>query len=187
MTMKRWHLPAFVIAALVTLLLLNGIVWQHEQTLKHGRAVLLQLRPVDPRSLMQGDYMALDYQLTQQVGQLLSTTDATAGEGQALAVMLNADADGVAQLLRIAKAGEQAQNDEIRLRLKWENGGARLPSQSYFFAEGEGARFAKARYAIFRVANDGTALLAGLADEQRQPIADRVDKPSSSPAGVGGS
>ncbi|AMP00421.1 GDYXXLXY family protein [Collimonas arenae] len=185
--MKRWHLPAFVIAAVATLLLLNGIVWQHEQTLKHGRAVLLQLRPVDPRSLMQGDYMALDYQLTQQVGQLLSTTNATAGEGQALAVMLRADADGVAQLQRIAKAGEQAQSDEILLRLKWENSGARLPSQSYFFAEGEGARFAKARYAIFRVANDGTALLSGLADEQHLPIADRIDKSGVSQAGARGS
>ncbi|WP_035052834.1 GDYXXLXY domain-containing protein [Andreprevotia chitinilytica] len=181
----NWRKPAFIVAALVTLLLLNGIVWRHEYTLSHGRMVLLPLRPVDPRSLMQGDYMALEYQLTQQVSSVLSfsgiPSDTTEpprpfipGEGDTLHAMLKPDANGVAQLVRFGNEALQPRADEIMLRVKWGEDGARLPSHSYFFAEGEGARFAKARFAIFRVASDGSALLAGLADEQRQPIPDRV-------------
>ncbi|MFX7329222.1 GDYXXLXY domain-containing protein, partial [Acinetobacter baumannii] len=34
---------------------------QKEMLLKEGQLVLLPLAPVDPRSLMQGDYMALRY------------------------------------------------------------------------------------------------------------------------------
>lgn len=181
--MMRWRLPLFVIAALATLLLLNGIVWRHEQTLAHGQAILLPLRPVDPRSLMQGDYMALDYQLTQQLDTALADARTSPLAGQALTAILGTDASGIAQFLRIAKPGEQAQTGEILLRLKWDNNGARLPSHSYFFAEGEGARFAQARYAIFRVAGDGTALLAGLADEQRQTIPDTIKKPAATTGG----
>lgn len=174
--MMRWRLPLFIIAALITLLFLNGIVWRHEQTLAQGRAILLPLRPVDPRSLMQGDYMALDYQLTQQLTNELVVAKTPPTPGQALDVLLGTDADGVAQFLRIAQAGEQPQTGETLVRLKWEDNGAHLPSSSYFFAEGEGARFAQARYAIFRVASDGTALLAGLADQQHQAIPDRIKK-----------
>ena len=175
--MMRWRLPLFIIAALITLLFLNGIVWRHEQTLAQGRAVLLPLRPVDPRSLMQGDYMALDYQLTQQLTHDLMAAPPAAG--QALAVVLGTDNDGVAQFLRMAKPGEQLPASETLVRLKWEDNGAHLPSNSYFFAEGEAARFAQARYAIFRVASDGTALLAGLADERHATIPDRIKTPAT--------
>ncbi|AMP14230.1 GDYXXLXY domain-containing protein [Collimonas pratensis] len=175
--MMRWRLPLFIIAAVITLLFLNGIVWRHEQTLAQGHAVLLPLRPVDPRSLMQGDYMALDYQLTQQLTHDLMAAPPAAG--QALAIVLGTDSDGVAQFLRMAKPGEQLPAGETLVRLKWEDNGAHLPSNSYFFAEGEATRFTQARYAIFRVASDGTALLAGLADERHNTIPDRIKAPTS--------
>ena len=42
------------------------VVWSNERILSGGQTVLLELAPVDPRSLMQGDYMALNYALTHQ-------------------------------------------------------------------------------------------------------------------------
>ncbi|MDR0291522.1 MAG: GDYXXLXY domain-containing protein [Elusimicrobium sp.] len=36
-------------------------VWQKEMVLKNGQTFYMELRPTDPRSLMQGDYMALRY------------------------------------------------------------------------------------------------------------------------------
>ena len=41
--------------------------WQtsgYERILRSGQSVLLRLQPVDPRSLMQGDYMVINYELT---------------------------------------------------------------------------------------------------------------------------
>ena len=39
------------------------IVWSNERILAHGQVVRLELAPADPRSLMQGDYMMLNYAL----------------------------------------------------------------------------------------------------------------------------
>jgi len=39
-------------------------VLQKEKTIKEGQFVLLELAPVDPRSLMQGDYMSLNYAIS---------------------------------------------------------------------------------------------------------------------------
>ena len=41
----------------------NTGIYQAERTLSQGEVVYLELAPVDPRSLIQGDYMALDYAL----------------------------------------------------------------------------------------------------------------------------
>ena len=45
----------------------NGSIWQREQLLGSGRVVILELAPVDPRSLMQGDYMALTFAAGREV------------------------------------------------------------------------------------------------------------------------
>ena len=59
--MKKYS-RILIIANLILLLgYFNWSVYQKEQTLKDGQLVLLQLAPVDPRSLMQGDYMRLNY------------------------------------------------------------------------------------------------------------------------------
>ena len=42
-------------------------VVQKETLISKGTEVLLRLAPVDPRSLMQGDYMALNYQILRQI------------------------------------------------------------------------------------------------------------------------
>ena len=49
-----------LIAGLAVLALVNLGIYQREQLLTRGQIVLLDLAPVDPRSLMQGDYMRLD-------------------------------------------------------------------------------------------------------------------------------
>src|SRR5262249_10251122 len=51
---------ALTIAGLALILLLaNWDIAQKRSIVADGRALLLELRPADPRSLFQGDYMAL--------------------------------------------------------------------------------------------------------------------------------
>lgn len=52
-----------VASLLLTLVVANGAIWQKEALISHGRPVFIALAPVDPRSLMQGDYMALNFEL----------------------------------------------------------------------------------------------------------------------------
>ena len=48
---------------ILILCIINVLVYQKEQHLSNGEVVLLELAPVDPRSLMQGDYMRLRFAL----------------------------------------------------------------------------------------------------------------------------
>src|SRR3954466_1372398 len=52
-----------IITGLVILVLVNYSIYSRERLLTEGSLVLLQTAPVDPRSLMQGDYMALRFQV----------------------------------------------------------------------------------------------------------------------------
>ena len=59
---------ALVIAAGVLLLAaVNWGIYSRERLLASGRVVMLELAPVDPRSLMQGDYMALRFALAESL------------------------------------------------------------------------------------------------------------------------
>ena len=64
--------------ALVSLVIILGLVnWSiatKERHLAEARIVYLALAPVDPRSLMQGDYMALRFRLSDAVPNALPRT-----------------------------------------------------------------------------------------------------------------
>ena len=52
-----------ILCAIVVLVRVNLSIAARERQLASGRLVYLELAPVDPRSLMQGDYMALRYRM----------------------------------------------------------------------------------------------------------------------------
>lgn len=183
---QRW---LFLAGLLLPLLAFAGLIGRNEGLLHQGRMVVLSLAPVDPRSLMQGDYMALDYEVAQQLGEQLRQKEEAAREvaqqknpnailpeathPEQTRMVLKADAAGVARLQRL-EDGKPLQAGEFYLSFKWRNRWSwdrpALPSEAWFFQEGQGERFAKARFAVLRVGEDGRSLLAGLLDEQRKPI-----------------
>src|SRR5690606_2789280 len=61
----KWHIIG--INLILVLIIFNATVFQKEQILRDGELVLLKLAPVDPRSLMQGDYMRLSYDISQSI------------------------------------------------------------------------------------------------------------------------
>nr|WP_255016738.1 GDYXXLXY domain-containing protein [Psychrobacter sp. PraFG1]UTT87693.1 GDYXXLXY domain-containing protein [Psychrobacter sp. PraFG1] len=68
-TTRAWgtNLAAAILGLLLTLSVVNISIAKNEKLLATGESVLLKLAPVDPRSLMQGDYMALNYALSEQI------------------------------------------------------------------------------------------------------------------------
>ena len=141
----------------------------HERTLSEGRVVLLELAPRDPRSLMQGDYMALRFAVARPVSD--AARKAEMGYGR---VVLRLDANSVAQFVRLngGEGGNAAlQSDEQLLEFRLRGNETRIVTNAYFFKEGTAKDYERARYGQFRVNADGTALLAALLDEKRQPIA----------------
>ena len=51
------------VTLLIALGFVNYAIFQKEELIENGQPVFLRLAPVDPRSLIQGDYMALGYEI----------------------------------------------------------------------------------------------------------------------------
>lgn len=146
-----------LISALVLLALVNVGIWQKEHLLRHGTEVLIELAPVDPRSLLQGDYLRLSYRLERD---LLRRDIPPTHDGY---LLLSLDANRVASLRQISDNPHPGQG-EIALRYRLRNGHIRLASNAFFFQEGTAADYRGARYGLFRVSASGEALLTGLCD-----------------------
>jgi uncharacterized membrane-anchored protein len=126
-----------------------------ENVIRDGETVYLELAPVDPRSLMQGDYMALRFRLAEE---LEAARDGARVGARDRRAPLDLDARGVATLA--VDAGEAEIAFKIRQGRVW------LGTNAYFFAEGSAERYERARYGVFRLRPaDGEAVLVGLADE----------------------
>lgn len=53
-----------VLVAAVMTIILGWMVWDRASLLRNGREIVLQVTPVDPRSLFRGDYVILGYPIT---------------------------------------------------------------------------------------------------------------------------
>ncbi|KEY57679.1 GDYXXLXY domain-containing protein [Serratia sp. DD3] len=173
-SVMKWLMAGIV---LLVLIIVNLSIYQKERLLKHGTVVILELAPVDPRSLMQGDYMALNYALNRQllddgVQQSLDCqNDATLCtepvNREKIVVELDAQHRAVnASFYR----GQPLKAQEVLMKYHLSNGWLNIGTPSYFFQEGDAERFADARYGEFRVGQDGTAILTYLLDAQGKRI-----------------
>lgn len=158
-----------LLGGVIALGLANADIWRKETVIAKGERILVPLAPVDPRSLMQGDYMQLRFVIPQPVRDQLDGSAAYQLSKHAIAVA-RLNERNEAELLRLARPDESLGANEILLPLKQLKGQWVLVTDAYFFAEGEGARFEKARFGEFRVLPDGRALLVGLADEEGRVI-----------------
>jgi uncharacterized membrane-anchored protein len=113
---------------------------------------------------MQGDYMALRFRVADAA--LPRGTTGMPADGR---LVLAVGPDEVANFRRFDDGAPLAA-DEARLRYRLRNGTAKLATNAYFFEEGQGARYAGARYGEFRVAEDGEAILTGVRDKDRKPL-----------------
>lgn len=157
---------ALLLSGLAILAGINATVWRYERAMSSGEVVLLRLAPVDPRSLMQGDYMRLNYEIARE----LTSRDARATQnkgGDTLVIRL--DAHQVATLVADGKPDRLA-SDERLLQVHQSERQWQIGPDAYFFEEGSGEQYEAARYGEFRLQADGKTLLVGLRDEAYQPI-----------------
>jgi uncharacterized membrane-anchored protein len=149
-----------VCGALVVLGSVNHAIFGKERTIRSGEIVYLELAPVDPRSLMQGDYMALRFQLADAIA--AGRSDATTDSGE-LTVPIRLDER------RVATLGTGA--DALRLRYRIRSGAVWLGTNAYFFEEGSAERYSGARFGEFRLdRGSGEAVLVGLRDAELRKL-----------------
>ena len=150
-------------AAVIVLAAVNWVIHARETLIDSGRALYLELAPLDPRSLMQGDYMALRFKAADGAfgrGRWSREGGGGVDDGR---VVLAVDGRGIATYRRIDD-GSPLAADEALLRYRVRNGQPKLASNAFFFEEGRAADYDRARYGELRVAADGTAILTRLFD-----------------------
>ena len=148
--------------AFIILVFVNYLAYQREMLAVNGRVVLLELAPVDPRSLIQGDYMRLRYALSDDIE---SHTNRERGF-----VVVRLDENNVARFVRIHNSVTPLAPDEILLPFRGESWDLRVGPGSFFFQEGHAEYYEDARYGELRVSDSGTVLLVGLRDENLKPL-----------------
>ncbi len=153
---------AFIASTMGILGVLNWMIIDKEVLLGSAQSIYLELAPVDPRSLMQGDYMVLAYAATREAE---SNTNATLKTGH---LILRLDGRRVGQFARIDDGSPLAEN-EVRVRFT-RNHGIQIGAESFFFEEGTGDVFAQAKFAELKVGSGGACVLVGLLDEDLKPI-----------------
>ena len=191
-----WLVGVFVIALLGAV---NYKVQQFEDVLATGKPLVLKIAPVDPRSLMQGDYMVLNYAIlsefqqsqvlpesneplesnepieTVESNEITETTgiDESSPSEKKAYILVHLDKNHVATFCE-----EQSEiptdfkhcTPNVYLPIRYKGGWLpELPSQDYFFAEGKGEHYAQAEYAEYRF-KDGILLLARLLDKDLKEL-----------------
>ena len=167
-----------LISCVVVLALINFSIAGKERLLKSGKIVYLELAPVDPRSLMQGDYMALRFKIADDARPAMDRSESSSGrrfpaqrdlanaDGCIVAVV---DPSSIATYRRLDDGTPLGQN-EILLRYRVREGQIKFATNGFFFQEGTAKRYEGARYGEFRVAADGELLLTGLRGKDLQPL-----------------
>jgi uncharacterized membrane-anchored protein len=166
MKRARWMIALAGLALI--LVLANWDIAQKRAVIADGQVLLLELRPADPRSLFQGDYMRL------------ALADATMPSETIIddlpyrgTVILALDENRVGRFARLDD-GSSLNPGELRVQYRrhaeWRRGRLDYGAQSFFFQEEDGSLYEGARYAMLRVAEDGSTVLTDLAGEDRAAI-----------------
>ncbi|MNC02910.1 hypothetical protein D3C75_502950 [compost metagenome] len=154
-----WVLAGIV---LLQVSVMSAQIWRSEGLLANGRSIKLELAPVDPRSLLQGDYVVLSYTISRPEWEEAQLKELE--EDAKVTLVLAPDAGGVYRLDRLYEAGSPLKEEEVLIRGKWD--GYRsfdYGIEHYFVPEGTGIGLERqVRYAEVKVSAKGDAILVRL-------------------------
>lgn len=169
------HLSIFSIALFV------GLIVQHEWHLAKSESIFVELAPVDPRSILQGDYMVLNYDLH------FSAVAAGNGSEQPVSDIRTEDFKNQSHVMSYVQLDQQRRVIKTSFEqstLNQSERSARLilknphntfealypAANSFMFAEGLEPCYRNAKFAELKVKENGKALLVDLLDQQLKPL-----------------
>lgn len=163
-----------VLSLVIILMIANWAIISKEKHLSEGDIVYLELAPVDPRSLMQGDYMALRFRLANDIYKSLHRPSANkvprremnASDGYVI-VRLDERRTGSFHDLY---SGQALSDNDILMRYRVRNDVVKFATNAFFFQEGNGKIYQQARYGQFHVDDKGELLLTAMYDKTLDKI-----------------
>lgn len=155
-----------LLSTLVILALINVGIYHKENILNEGDIILLKLQPIDPRSLMAGDYMAFRYKIAQDLNNAKEVSTQKHGY-----LVIKPDKDNVAEFVRVYQGEKLLENEKlVKFIYKTSTHQFSIKPDSFLFQEGLQPLYQKAEYAILHYNGVKDYLLVGLADANRNEI-----------------
>jgi uncharacterized membrane-anchored protein len=158
------------VTAVLIFLSVNYTIWGQEKLVASGRTVLLELVPVDPMSLMQGEYMSLRFKLESD-----SATSQDMKRFKDGRMVVAVDPQGIGTFRRFDN-GEAVAADEMFLRYRSRNGQPKLATDAFFFQQRQAKQYSNAKYGEFKVSSDGRVLLTALRGPNLESLGPKVTK-----------
>ena len=166
-----------LLATITIFVFFNYNIYVKENIIESGEKVFLELRPVDPRSFMQGDYMALRFKIEEDAHFDRIKDDAPFDDvifvplkGK-IVVTINEQKIGHVEKLYI---GENLNVNQYLFDYRRINANINIVPDSFMFQEGHAILYEKAKYGIFKFVGQDY-LLTGLADEHLNEIKPLVE------------
>ncbi len=155
---------------IIILAFFNYSIFKQENHINKGATIYFELAPVDPRSLMQGDYMALRYQVADDIAKAYEYEKADVLELPNNKAIIELDESKRAKFISLYNKNDELRENQFLLDF--------IPNRhqfktalasSYFFEEGQAKNFEIAKYGVFKHMNDRFVLVA-LADKDLKII-----------------
>ena len=125
-----------------------------------GKEVLLEIRPVDPRDLLRGDYVTLDFNISHYGQYRLPYRD--------INVILKTDENNVAEIAFVTQDNDKSLEKELYLKGTVTRNRIKYGIESYFVKEKTGREIERKinssskSYARVKIAPNGKAKVIGL-------------------------
>lgn len=168
------HLAIFSIA------LFCGLIAKHERHLRDSQSIFVELAPADPRSILQGDYMALNYDL--HFSALAAENRLERPESEANIqdfenqprVLSYVQLDEKGKVVKSSfdrSALDQPRSTQLILKNPQNTFEGLYPAtNSFMFAEGLEPCYRDAKFAELKLKENGEALLADLVDQNLKSL-----------------
>lgn len=148
----------FVVLNLLLLMIVFGYsVIKEEKNLKKA-TFYIKTVPVDPRSLIQGDYMVLNYDIA-------ASARMEIGNIRKGYIRIKINDLKIAEFIRIDEEYLPPSNNEISIQFQKNGSNIDIGVNSYLFQEGTGNKFQKAQYAEVIELKNGKLRLKNLLDK----------------------
>ena len=173
-----------ILGLLIILVMMTVNIKKYESHLAMGDTVLLELAPVDPRGLMQGDYMTLHFALADDITEALRDLQKEDKKrvhnywhnSDGIAIV-NIDDNNVAHFERLmpfesVNSFDKAEltSDEMALHFRVRHGEVKFATNAFFFQEGHAKDYEAAEYGLFRVNQQGEPLLTHMVNGKFEVI-----------------
>ncbi|MBS0286809.1 MAG: GDYXXLXY domain-containing protein [Proteobacteria bacterium] len=161
------------IGALVILGFFNIAIYQKEAILSQGQPLYLAISALDPRSMIQGDYMQFRYDIESEMREISSNE-----LQKNSSAVIKGDDNNIAHFVRLYD-GKPLANNEKLIHYTYHVLDMRtihIQPDSFLFQEGLATLYKNAAFAIFQFKGAKDYLLSGLADKDLKEINPEVNE-----------